>query len=131
MSGPMGGRPPMAGRSGAGGGSGGPPAGPRGPRGGPMAMMMGGPPPEKSKNFGQSFRRLLSRLRPERALIALVVALCAISVLFQVVGPKILGNATNIIFAGVIGQQLPAGMTQLQVEALLRTRGQDQFADML
>ena len=96
-----------------------------------MAMMMGGPPPEKSKNFGKSFRRLLGRLRPERTLIVLVVALCAISVVLQVVGPKILGNATNIIFAGVIGQQLPAGMTQTQVEALLRSRGQNQFADML
>ncbi|MEP7379268.1 MAG: ABC transporter ATP-binding protein [Chloroflexota bacterium] len=96
-----------------------------------MAMMMGGPPPEKSKNFGKSFRRLLNLLRPERTLIALVVALGTISVVLQVVGPKILGNATNIIFAGVIGQQLPAGMTQSQVEALLRSRGQNQFADML
>jgi ATP-binding cassette subfamily B protein len=96
-----------------------------------MGMMMGGRPPEKSKNFGRSFGRLLGRLRPERWRIAAVVALCAISVVLQVVGPKVLGNATNIIFAGVIGQNLPAGMTQAQVEALLRARGQTQFADML
>src|SRR5512141_1684389 len=114
MSGHMGGRPGAGDRPGAGG----PRPGQHGPRGGPMAMMMGGPPPEKSKNFGKSFRRLLGRLRPERMLILLVVALCAISVVLQVVGPKILGNATNIIFAGVIGQQLPANMTQSQVEAL-------------
>jgi ATP-binding cassette subfamily B protein len=96
-----------------------------------MGMMMGGPPPEKSKDFGRSFKRLLGRLRPEAWRIAAVIALCAISVVLQVVGPKILGNATNIIFAGVIGQDLPAGMTQAQVEALLRARGQGQFADML
>jgi ATP-binding cassette subfamily B protein len=125
MSGPMGGRqtgpggrPGMHMRRGPGGG-------------GPMGMMMGGPPPEKSKDFGRSFRRLLGRLRPEAWRIAAVIALCAISVVLQVVGPKILGNATNIIFAGVIGQDLPAGMTQAQVEALLRARGQGQFADML
>ncbi len=123
MSGQMPGRPQQ--------GKGGPPAGPRGPRGGPMAMMMGGPPAEKSKNFGLSFRRLMRQLAPERWLIVAVIALCAISVVLQVVGPKILGDATNIIFAGAIGQELPAGMTQAQVEELLRSRGQGQFADML
>jgi ATP-binding cassette subfamily B protein len=98
---------------------------------GPGHMMMGGAPPEKSKDFGRSFRRLLGRLRPERSRILAVIALCGTSVVLAVIGPKILGNATNIIFAGVVGQNLPAGMTQAQVEALLRSRGENQFADML
>ena len=114
MSGPMG-RPAMR----------------RGPGMGPGHMMMGGMPPEKSKDFGRSFRRLLGRLRPERTRIIAVIALCATSVVLAVIGPKILGNATNIIFGGVIGQGLPAGMTQAQVEAALRARGDTQFADML
>src|SRR4029078_275245 len=50
---------------------------------------------------------------------------------FAVVGPKILGEATNIIFEGAISSQLPAGATQAQVEAGLRASGQDQLADML
>src|SRR4051795_2811395 len=98
---------------------------------GPGGMMMGGPPPEKSKNFGASFRRLLGRLRPEAARIAVVLVLAVGSVAFAVLGPKILGDATNIIFEGFIGSQLPAGMTQAQVEAGLRASGQNQLADML
>jgi len=98
---------------------------------GPDGMMMGGPPPEKSKNFGASFRRLLGRLRPEAPRIAVVLVLAVGSVAFAVLGPKILGDATNIIFEGFIGSRLPAGTTQAQVEAGLRASGQNQLADML
>ncbi|HXZ76757.1 MAG TPA: ABC transporter ATP-binding protein, partial [Streptosporangiaceae bacterium] len=45
--------------------------------------------------------------------------------------PKILGSATNILFDGIVGKRLPAGMTQTQAEALLRAHGQGQLADML
>jgi ATP-binding cassette subfamily B multidrug efflux pump len=135
MSGPMSGRP-QPGGGGAGmpdgrPGAGGPAAAPRGPRGGPMAMMMGGPPPEKSKDFGKSFRRLLGRLQPERTRVILVLLLAIGSVAFAVIGPKVLGNATNLIFEGAISAQLPAGSTQAQVEAGLRASGQTQLADML
>jgi ATP-binding cassette subfamily B protein len=94
-------------------------------------MMMGSLPPEKSKDFGGSFRRLMGRLRPERMRVAAVIVLAIGSVAFSVIGPKLLGNATNVIFEGVIGAQLPAGMTQAQVEAGLRASGQDRLADML
>src|SRR3954452_9239358 len=111
----------------------GPATGGRGRPGGmgPGGMMMGGPPPEKSKNFGASFRRLLGRLRPEAPRIAVVLVLAVGSVAFAVLGPKILGDATNIIFEGFIGSRLPAGTTQAQVEAGLRASGQNQLADML
>ena len=49
-----------------------------------------------------------------------ILGLTVLSVSFSVVGPKILGNATNLIFEGIIGKQLPAGLTQAQVEALLQ-----------
>jgi ATP-binding cassette subfamily B protein len=94
-------------------------------------MMFGGMPPEKSKDFGRSFRRLLGRLRPERIGLLVVLGLAVTSVFFAVLGPKILGNATNIIFSGVIGEKLPAGTTQAQVEAGLRANGQNQLADLL
>ena len=109
-----------------------PQAGGRRPGGmGPGGMMMGGLPPEKSKEFGKSFKRLLGRLRPEAWRVAVVLVLAVGSVTFAVVGPKILGNATNIIFEGFIGGQLPAGTTQAQVEAGLRLSDQAQLADML
>ncbi len=50
---------------------------------------------------------------------------------FAVVGPKILGNATDIIFNGVVSQQIPAGLTQQQAVAALNAAGQTQQAQML
>jgi ATP-binding cassette subfamily B multidrug efflux pump len=113
-------------------GAGGPPPGPgmRRPGQGPGMFGMG-LPPAKPKDFKASFRRLIDRLQPERRLIAIVIVLAVISVTFAVIGPKILGNATNDIFAGILSKQIPAGVTQEQVIAGLRARGEDQLADML
>ena len=76
-------------------------------------------------------RRLVGELRPERTLLILVVLLAVASVAFAVVGPKILGNATNILFEGVVNQQIPAGTTKEQAVAGLRAQGQDRIADMI
>lgn len=61
-----------------------------------------GMPAEKSKNFGESVRRLLGHLRPERTGATLVIALAVASVTFYVAGPRVLGHATNIIFTGLL-----------------------------
>jgi len=106
------------------------PAGP-GPGRGPAHMMGAGMPAEKSLNFWPSAKRLMGRLRPERGLVFAILALTVLSVSFSVVGPKILGNATNLIFEGIIGKQLPAGLTQAQVEAAARASGNDGFANLL
>ncbi|HEY4990748.1 MAG TPA: ABC transporter ATP-binding protein [Nakamurella sp.] len=97
-----------------------------GPFGGGMGM-----PVEKSLNFGPSARRLLRRMNPERIGLTFVVLLGVISVVLSVLGPKILGNATNIIFDGVIGKQLPAGITQQQAIEFARASGNDTFANLL
>ncbi|TVT11358.1 ABC transporter ATP-binding protein [Amycolatopsis bartoniae] len=60
-------------------------------------------PVSKAKSFGPSARRLVARLRPERVPFAAVVALGVISVAFTVAGPKLLGQATDVIFDGVLG----------------------------
>ncbi len=88
-------------------------------------------PVAKSKDFRGSFRRLLGELRPEALRIVVVLVLAVVSVTFAIIGPKLLGEATNIIFEGVVGQQIPAGLTQEQVVAGLRAQGQTQLADML
>ena len=49
----------------------------------------------------------------------------------NVLGPKILGKATDVIFTGVIGKNLPAGATKEQVVAGLRAQGNDTFADLV
>jgi ATP-binding cassette subfamily B protein len=130
MSGRPGGAAPSTPPPGGFGGPGGRPPMRRGGMGGPGGMM-GGMPAEKSKNFRTSFGRLLRRLRPEAALIILVFVLAIVSVTFAVIGPKILGNATNIIFEGAISAKLPAGLNQAQVEAALRAAGNTQQADLL
>ena len=100
-----------------------------GQRHGPMAGM--GVPADKSQNFVPSAKRLLGRLRPERRNLYAVLALAVASVALNAVGPKVLGRATDLVFAGVIGRQLPRGATQEQVVEGLRARGQDTFADMV
>ncbi|WP_091604480.1 ABC transporter ATP-binding protein [Micromonospora mirobrigensis] len=88
-------------------------------------------PAEKSMNFGPSARRLLGRLRPHRLQLVTIITLGVSSVAAAVVGPKILGRATDIIFTGVIGHQLPAGSTLDQAVAGARAAGNDNLADML
>jgi ATP-binding cassette subfamily B multidrug efflux pump len=102
----------------------------RRPGGGPPWMSMG-MPTEKPATFWPSAKRLLRRLRPYRVRLAIVMALSAASVTMSVIGPKLLGQATDIIFAGVIGRQLPAGATLDQVVDRLRTDGNDNLANVV
>ncbi|MGI5159299.1 ABC transporter ATP-binding protein [Microbispora sp. CA-102843] len=107
------------------------PARPRPAGGGGFGPFGGQMPAEKSMNFGPSVRRLLRRLSPERPKILAVVGLAVISVVFSVIGPKLLGRATDVIFSGVIGGRLPAGTTKEQAVQALRASGHGDFADML
>ena len=107
-------------------------------RRGPAAVRRGGPPhatigmpTEKSQDFVPSAKRVLRLMGPERVVVWAVVALAVGSVLLNAVGPKILGTATDIVFAGVFGSQIPPGVTQEQAAQDLRARGEDQVADML
>ncbi len=103
---------------------------PAAPRGGPMAGMFGAPP-AKTKDFKGSLNRLLRELRPERTTLSIVLSLITVSVVIGSFGPKILGRATNYIFYGFLGHQLPSGISKEQAIAGLRAKGQDTFADML
>ncbi len=98
--------------------------------GGPGGLGMG-LPPEKPRDFKATLKRLGRRLKPERLIIVIVLLLGITSVFFAVIGPKLLGNATSIIFEGVVGAQLPSNTTQAQAEAYLRSQGQGQQADLL
>jgi ATP-binding cassette subfamily B multidrug efflux pump len=95
--------------------------------------MGGGPaaPPAHTKDLSGTVRQLLGRLRPERVKLGISLLLGVVSVAFMVSGPKILGNATNVLFNGVVSKQLPSGVTQAQAETMLRAKGQGQIADMI
>src|SRR6266508_1620407 len=88
-------------------------------------------PAEKAMRFGPSAKRLIGRLSPYRPQLALVIGLALVSVTLAVTGPKILGRATDIIFAGVIGKRIPPGLTLDQAVEQARRTGNGRFADLL
>jgi len=86
---------------------------------------------EKSLNFFPSLKRLLGHLAPERMILILVVLLAVIGIAMNVFGPRILGMATDVIFTGFIGKNLPSGASKEQVIETLRAQGNGKFADMV
>ncbi|MGW2212818.1 ABC transporter ATP-binding protein [Streptomyces sp. NPDC001781] len=99
---------------------------------GPMGRMMaGGGPDQRSMDFKNSGRRLVAQFRPERVTIYGLLACVVVSVGLNVIGPKILGQATDLVFAGIVGRRMPAGASKEQVLDSLRARGQGSVADML
>ncbi|GGU45735.1 ABC transporter ATP-binding protein [Streptomyces violascens] len=94
-------------------------------------MMMGGGPDQRSLNFKESGKRLVKRLAPEKAILSVMLLAVVVSVGLSVVGPKILGRATDLVFAGVVGPRFPDGMSKAQALQALRNKGQGGLADML
>jgi ATP-binding cassette subfamily B protein len=94
-------------------------------------MFAAGPPVKKSLNFKASARRLLGLMRPERPVLIGALVLITGSVALNVLGPKILGQATDYVFSGAVGRRLPAGMTKEQAVEALRANGNNRVADML
>jgi ATP-binding cassette, subfamily B, multidrug efflux pump len=102
-----------------------------GPRmGGPGARFMTGPV-ERSMDFKGSVRRLLTQLAPDRALMWVVLGSSLLSVGFSVVGPMVLGRATDLVFAGVVGRELPPGGTKQETVERIRAEGDGGLADLL
>lgn len=99
--------------------------GPRGPGG------HGGGPPVKLENAGVTFRRLLKLLFRQRLAVAGVLLLSVIGTTLSVIGPKLLGHATDLIFDGYLSSRFSAGVTKAQVIAGLRAKGEDKIADLL
>lgn len=92
--------------------------------------------PGKADNFGKSFGRMLGLLKPSALWFVLVSFFGAIGVVLTVAAPKVLGEATNLIYEGYISKVLgdngvPAGTSQQDVVEILRSQGQDDFANMV
>ncbi|MFC6325689.1 ABC transporter ATP-binding protein [Microbacterium koreense] len=91
--------------------------------------------PGKPANFGKSFARLVGLLRPHAVAFVFVSILGAIGVVLAVIAPRILGEATNVIFEGVVssalGDQFPVGTSQADVVAALEGAGQTDLANMV
>ncbi|NNC11237.1 ABC transporter ATP-binding protein [Planctomonas sp. JC2975] len=91
----------------------------------------GGVAPGKAKHFGPSFRRLIGLLKPNAVAFTFASILGALAVACTVAAPKVLGEATNILFEGVISKNLPKGATQAQVVAGLNASGQHDLANIV
>ncbi|WP_052226232.1 ABC transporter ATP-binding protein [Microbacterium mangrovi] len=91
----------------------------------------GGVAPGKADQFGPSFRRLMGLLKPDAFGFIFASILGAAGVVLSVISPKVLGEATNILFEGVMTKNIPAGTTQAQTEAYLRSQGQGDLANMV
>ncbi|MFE3360614.1 ABC transporter ATP-binding protein, partial [Streptomyces californicus] len=90
-----------------------------------------GAPGTKPKSFVPSLKRLLRRLAPEKFSVAVIIALVVTSVVLNTLGPWLLGKATNLVFDGFVGKQLPAGLSKDETVEMLRQRGENTRADML
>jgi ATP-binding cassette subfamily B protein len=88
-------------------------------------------PTQRSKDFKGSAIRLVRRLTPQRVPTAIVLLIGVVGIAIGVVGPLILGHATDLLFSGVIGRQLPASITKEQAIEAARARGDGTFADLL
>lgn len=77
-----------------------------------------GMPTEKSKNFGVTTRRLGLMLGRDMWRIGFISFLAVASVILVVLGPRILGHATNIVFDGLMGRNGGGG---IDFDALHRT----------
>lgn len=91
----------------------------------------GSQPVKKAKHFWPSAKRLVGLLAPHKWQFALVVLLVVGSVVLTVIAPKILGQAMDVIFNGILGKQLPEGITREQAVEAARAAGNDQFAEVL
>ncbi|AEH09406.1 ABC transporter ATP-binding protein [Candidatus Frankia meridionalis] len=101
------------------------------PMGGPGRFFVGQGAAEKSMDFAGSSRRLLGLLRPQRHLFVAVIALATVSVGLTVLGPRLLGHATDLVFAGIFSRRLPAGTSKADAVADLRAGGHGIQADLL
>ncbi|MEC4839196.1 ABC transporter ATP-binding protein [Mycobacteroides chelonae] len=86
---------------------------------------------ERSRDFRGTAVRMVRRLAPQRFLTAVVIVLSMTGIAIGVIGPRILGHATDLLFNGVVGRELPAGLSKEQAIEAARARGDGQFAQML
>lgn len=101
----------------------------------PLAGQRGrrrrGMPGDKPRVFWPNVKRLAQTLRPDRLRVAVVIALGICSVSLTVIGPRLLGEATNIVFAGFLSRNLPAGRSKTELVDSLRAAGESERAEML
>ena len=82
------------------------PAAPSRPRRGPMGGHGHGPmmPGEKAKDFKGTLRKMLAFMGRFKVLLVVVFAFAIGSTIFNIVGPKVLSEATTELFNGIVAK---------------------------
>ncbi|WP_407445421.1 ABC transporter ATP-binding protein [Rhodococcus sp. (in: high G+C Gram-positive bacteria)] len=88
-------------------------------------------PEESAPSRMRTVARVLGMLHPHRYAVYSVFLSAVLGVVSVSIAPFVLGRGTDVIFNGVIGKQLPAGVSKEEAVAGLRAEGRDQFADMV
>ncbi len=86
---------------------------------------------QKPIAFAASGKRVLRMLQPQRIKLVTVIAAAVFSVALAAIGPRVLGQATDLIFAGMIGRTLPANVTKEQAVETAIAEGRTQIAELL
>ena len=98
---------------------------------GPFGRGPMGPPVAHATDAKATFGRLLGRLKRQWPGLIAVGIFTSLSVFLSVLGPRQLGAATNVVFEGVIGKQLPSDVSKEAIVEALRAEGRTDFANML
>jgi len=96
-----------------------------------MGRRGGATPVEKPKNFWGSLKRLLGYLRPQLVPILFVISFAVLATVFMITAPKLMGNATNVLFEGIISKNMPENTTKEEAIQMLKLSGNDQIAEMI
>jgi ATP-binding cassette, subfamily B, multidrug efflux pump len=95
-----------------------PPQGPGQGGHGPGGMI--GRPVEKAKDFKGTLRRLLQYLKPYTFRLVVIFLLTILSNTFGIISPKILGNATTILYNGEVNILKGVPGAAIDIQALIR-----------
>lgn len=86
-------------------------------RGGMGGMGM---PVQKAKDFKGTIRRLSSYMSPFRVSILLVFISAVLSTLFSIISPKLMGNATTILYEGSIAKLKGVAGAKIDFDAIFQ-----------
>jgi ATP-binding cassette subfamily B protein len=79
-----------------------------------------GRPVEKAKDFKGSLRRLLGYMRPHQLSLVFVLILTILSTVFNIFSPKIMGQATTVLFEGMLAKMRGVPGASIDFEAVGR-----------
>jgi ATP-binding cassette, subfamily B, multidrug efflux pump len=85
---------------------------------GPGGMI--GRPVEKAKDFKGTLRRLLKYLKPYTFRLVIILLLTILSNTFGIISPKILGNATTILYTGEVNILKGVPGASIDIHALVQ-----------